>query len=34
MTKEEIARDYRLAKDKNAQVGILAELNACSKEKL
>jgi len=32
MTNEEIARDYRLAKDKNAQVGILAELNGCRKE--
>lgn len=28
MTAEEICRDYREAKDKKAQVGILAELNA------
>lgn len=28
MTAEEICRDYREAKDKEAQVGILAELNA------
>lgn len=37
MTAEEICRDYREAKDKEAQVGILAELNAtgvCEIEKI
>ena len=32
MTVEEIVRSYREAKDKAAQVGILADLNLCSKE--
>lgn len=29
MTEEEICRDYRLAKHKNQQLQILAELNVC-----
>ena len=32
MAVEEIVRSYREAKDKAAQVGILADLNLCSKE--
>ena len=32
MTVEEIVRSYREAKDKAAQVQILADLNVCSKE--
>lgn len=32
MTVEEIVRSYREAKDKAAQVGILADLNLCPKE--
>ena len=32
MTVEEIVKSYREAKDKAAQVGILADLNLCSKE--
>lgn len=32
MTPEEIVRSYREAKDKAAQVGILADLNLCPKE--
>ena len=32
MTVEEIVRSYREAKDKAVQVGILADLNLCSKE--
>ena len=34
MTNEEIARDYRQAKDGLTQAKILAELNQCSKEKI
>lgn len=34
MTNEEIARDYRQAKDGLKQAKILAELNQCSKEKI
>lgn len=34
MTNEEIARDYKLAKDGLKQAKILAELNQCSKEKI
>ena len=34
MTAEEICREYRQAKDKDAQIGILADLNQCSKEKI
>lgn len=30
MTAEEICRDYRLAKNKNRQLRILADLNVCS----
>ena len=32
MTPEEIVRSYREAKDKAAQVGILADLNLCPRE--
>lgn len=31
MTKEEICRDYRQAKNRLTQVGILADLNGCTK---
>ena len=34
MTNEEIARDYRAAKDGLKQAKILAELNQCSKDKI
>lgn len=34
MTNEEIARDYKLAKDGLKQAKILAELNQCTKEKI
>jgi hypothetical protein len=34
MTNEEIARDYRQAKDGLKQAKILADLNQCSKEKI
>jgi hypothetical protein len=34
MTPEEIAREYRTAKDRLKQAKILAELNQCSKEKI
>lgn len=34
MTKEEICRDYRLAANKRDQIKVLAELNACSKQKI
>ena len=34
MTNEEIAREYRTAKDGLKQAKILAELNQCSKEKI
>lgn len=34
MTNGEILRDYRGAKDKKAQVKILAELNACSVQQI
>ena len=34
MTNEEIARDYRAAKDGLKQVKILADLNQCSKDKI
>lgn len=34
MTEEDICKEYREAKDRKAQVGILAELNGCSKEKI
>ena len=30
MSAEEICREYRTAKDQKAQIGILADLNACS----
>ena len=32
MSDSEIVRSYREAKDKRSQVGVLAELNACSKD--
>lgn len=32
MTNEEILRDYRGAKNRVAQIGILADLNACKKQ--
>lgn len=32
MTDAEICRSYREAKDKRSQVGVLAELNVCSKD--
>lgn len=32
MNKTEIISEYRQAKNKRAQIGILAELNACPKE--
>lgn len=34
MTDDEIGMRYRDAKDKKAQVGILAELNSCKKEEI
>lgn len=34
MTEEEILRDYRQAKTKQKQIGILAELNACDKAEI
>ena len=34
MTVQEIARSYRQAEDKGAQIGILADLNACSKDQI
>lgn len=34
MSNEEIVRNYREAKDKAKQLGILAELNACDKQKI
>lgn len=34
MTNEEIARSYREAKDKKKQIGILAELNLCSRTEI
>ena len=34
MTNEEILRDYRLAKAPLKQIGILADLNQCSKQKI
>lgn len=32
MTNEEICRDYHMAKTKQKQIGILAELNLCDKD--
>lgn len=34
MTNEEICRDYRAAKAPQKQIGILAELNQCDKERI
>lgn len=34
MTEVEIYRDYRQAKHKSRQIGILADLNGCSKEEI
>lgn len=34
MSNEEIKREYNEAKDKKKQIGILAELNCCSKEEI
>ena len=34
MTEAEIYRDYRQARHKNRQIGILADLNGCSKEEI
>ena len=34
MTSEEIVRDYRLSKTPMKQIGILAELNGCSKREI
>lgn len=34
MTVEEIIRSYTQAKDKSKQIGILADLNGCDKEKI
>lgn len=31
MSNEEICRDYRAAKNRTKQIGILADLNACKK---
>lgn len=34
MTENEIVRDFRTAKKKREQIGILADLNACSREQI
>lgn len=34
MTNEEICRDYRLAKQKVKQIGILADLNECTRKEI
>lgn len=34
MSNEEIKREYNEAKDKKKQIGILAELNCCSKKEI
>lgn len=34
MTEVEIYRDYRQARHKNRQIGILADLNGCGKEEI
>lgn len=34
MTEEEIRRNYRLSKAKKKQIGILADLNCCSKDEI
>ena len=34
MTDQEILRSWRMAEDRKAQVGILAQLNACSKKRM
>ncbi|MBR2132245.1 MAG: hypothetical protein IJ955_06870 [Oscillospiraceae bacterium] len=34
MTNEEIVRHYRQAKDKKADIGVLADLNMCSKDEI
>ena len=34
MTEGEIRRDYASAKNKNMQIGILADLNCCSRKKI
>lgn len=34
MTEQEIVKDYREAKDKKTQIGILADLNTCSKQQI
>ena len=34
MTEADIARDYRLAKNKNMQIGILADRNCTSRERI
>ena len=34
MSKEEIKRDYHAAKDKNKQIGILADMNLCTKKEI
>lgn len=34
MTPEEICRDYKLAKKKQTQIGILADLNQCEKREI
>lgn len=34
MSVDEIAREYRLAKDKEMQISILADLNMCRKEEI
>lgn len=34
MREEDICREYRQAKDKQVQIGILAEQNLCSREEI
>ena len=34
MTEEEITRDYRLSRDKQKQIGILADINLCSRDRI
>lgn len=34
MTNEEIVRDYRVAKNRTKQIGILADVNMCSKREI
>ena len=34
MTKDEILKDYRLAKNQTKQIGVLADLNCCTKREI